>query len=145
MHPLSRTFRASWSLAAWAAGRCHGSCAREGVHTPNDATQLPFQRLEIYVVAKAIAVLVHRADIGDAELRDQARRASKSAFLNLSEGLPSDSTPMRRRYVSSAAGSVCETAAAVDLAAALGLIDDFVSREVLGLCVRLKQMLRALA
>ena len=127
------------------AGRCHGSCAVGGMHTPNDTTQLPFQRLEIYGVAKAIAVLVHRAEIGDSELRDQARRASKSAFLNLSEGLPSDSTPMRRRYFSSAAGSVCETAAAVDLAAALGLIDDFVSREVLGLCVRLKQMLRALA
>ncbi|HEX7603857.1 MAG TPA: four helix bundle protein [Polyangiaceae bacterium] len=114
------------------------------MHTPNDATQLPFQRLEIYVVAKAIAVLVHRAEIGDAELRDQARRASKSAFLNLSEGLPSDSVPMRRRYFSSAAGSVCETAAAVDLASALGLIDGTSAREVLALCVRMKQMLRAL-
>jgi len=114
------------------------------MHTPNDATQLPFQRLEIYVVAKAIAVLVHRAEIGDAELRDQVRRASKSAFLNLSEGLPSDSLAMRRRYFASAAGSVCETAAAVDLASALGLIDGTLAREVLGLCVRMKQMLRAL-
>jgi four helix bundle protein len=114
------------------------------MHTPNDATQLPFQRLEIYVIAKEIAVLVHRAEIGDAELRDQALRASKSAFLNLSEGLPGDSAPMRRRYFSSAAGSVCETAAAVDLAAALGLIDGAIAREILALCVRMKQMLRAL-
>ena len=115
------------------------------MHTPNDATQLPFQRLEIYLVAKEIAVLVHRSEIRDSELRDQAMRASKSAFLNLSEGLPSDSVPMRRRYFSSAAGSVCETAAAVDLASALGLIDGTIAREVLALCVRMKQMLRALA
>ena len=114
------------------------------MHTPNDATQLPFQRLDVYRIAKALASLVHRAQIGDPELRDQARRASKSAFLNLSEGLPSDSTPMRRRYFSSAAGSVCEAAAAGDLAAALGLIDDSVAHEVLGLCMRMKQMLRAL-
>ena len=114
------------------------------MHTPNDATQLPFQRLEIYLVAKEIAVLVHRSEIRDSELRDQAMRASKSAFLNLSEGLPGESAPMRRRYFASAAGSVCETAAAVDLAAALGLIDDSVARAVLALCVRMKQMLRAL-
>ena len=114
------------------------------MHTPNDATQLPFQRLDVYRIAKALASLVHRAQIGDPELRDQARRASKSAFLNLSEGLPSDSVPMRRRYFSSAAGSVCETAAAVDLASALGLIDGTIAREVLALCVRMKQMLRAL-
>ena len=114
------------------------------MHTPNDTTRLPFQRLEIYVVAKAIAVLVHRADVGDAELRDQVRRASKSAFLNLAEGLPSESLPMRRRYFASATGSVCETAAAVDLASALGLIDGTLAHEVLGLCVRMKQMLRAL-
>ena len=115
------------------------------MHTPNDATRIPFQRLESYRVAKEIAVLVHRAGIRDTELRDQALRASKSAFLNLSEGLPGDSAPMRRRYFASAAGSVCETAAAVDLAAALGLIDENLAEEILSLCVRMKQMLRALA
>ena len=114
------------------------------MHTPNDATQLPFQRLDVYRIAKALASLVHRAEIGDAELRDQARRASKSAFLNLSEGLPSESTPMRRRYFASAEGSVCETAAAVDLAATLGLIDARTAREALALCGRMRQMLRAL-
>ena len=114
------------------------------MNTPNDATQLPFQRMDIYLLAKEIAVLVHRGEIRDSELRDQATRASKSAFLNLSEGLPGESGPMRRKYFTAATGSVCETAAAVDLAAALGLIDESVARDILVRCVRMKQMLRSL-
>jgi hypothetical protein len=49
--------------------------------------------------------------------RRSSTRASKGAFLNLSEGLPSESGPVRRRFFTTAAGSACETAAAVDLAA----------------------------
>ena len=100
--------------------------------------------MEIYLLAKEIAVLVHRSDIKDSELRDQATRAAKSAFLNLSEGLPGESSPMRRKYFAAATGSVCEAAAAVDLAAALGLIDEAVARDIIVRCVRMKQMLRAL-
>ena len=114
------------------------------MHTPNDATQLPFQSLHVYRVAKEIAVLVHRSEIRDSELRDQARRASKSAFLNLSEGLPSYSAPMRRRYFASATGSICETAAAIDLATSLGLIDATIAHDILALCVRARHMLQAL-
>ena len=51
---------------------------------------------------------------------------------------------MRRKYFTAATGSVCETAAAVDLAAALGLIDESVARDILVRCVRMKQMLRLL-
>ena len=57
-----------------------------------------FQSLDIYRLAKDICVLVQEARIKDAELRDQATRAAKSCFLNLSEGLPSD----RCRHSSSA-------------------------------------------
>jgi len=114
------------------------------MHTPNDATRLPFQSLDIYVAAKEIAVLVHRSEIRDHELRDQATRASKSAFLNLSEGLPGHSAPMRRRYFAPAAGSICETAAAIDLAAALGLIEAPLAQDILALCVRVRRMLHAL-
>ena len=105
---------------------------------------LPFQRLHIYTKMKELAVRVHAARIADAELRDQATRASKSAFLNLSEGLPSDSTPMRRRFFASAAGSVCETAAAVDLAAALGAVEPTVAANVQALAAELKRMLGGL-
>ena len=56
----------------------------------NNDTLLAFQRLDVYGSAKELARLVHLARIRDAELRDQATRASKSTFLGLCEGLPSD-------------------------------------------------------
>ena len=37
--------------------------------------------------AKELATCVHQAGIRDAELRDQATRASKSTFLGICEGL----------------------------------------------------------
>jgi hypothetical protein len=49
---------------------------------------LPFQTLDAYIVAKEIARIVHAAKISDAELRDQATRASKSTFLCLCERAP---------------------------------------------------------
>jgi len=51
------------------------------------AETFPFQRLDVYVAARELAALVHTARIADAELRDQATRASKSVVLNLAEGL----------------------------------------------------------
>jgi hypothetical protein len=55
-----------------------------------------FQRLDVYVAAKELARRVHLAHIRDDELRDQATRAAKSAFLCLAEGLPNDGPAMRR-------------------------------------------------
>jgi four helix bundle protein len=106
--------------------------------------QLPFQRLDVYVVAKEIAERVHRAKIGDRELRDQATRAAKSTFLRLSEGLPNDGAAMRHKYFTEANNSLHELCAAMDLAATIGVVDAEANRGVQGLAVRLKQMLRAL-
>jgi four helix bundle protein len=106
--------------------------------------RLPFQRLDCYAVARELARRVHAAGISDAELRDQATRASKSAFLNLCEGLPSDRPAIRRRYFLCADGSLHETAGAVDLAAAIGAIDASEAAELLALAVRLRAMLRGL-
>ena len=105
---------------------------------------LPFQKLDVYVVAKALACRVHGAKIGDAELRDQATRAAKSTFLHLCEGLPNESTPMRRRYFVGANNSLHEALGAMDLAVALGVArpEDGVVVQALG--VRLKRMLRGL-
>ncbi len=94
---------------------------------------LPFQSLDVYVAARELAALVHRARIADPELRDQATRAAKSVFLNLCEGLPSDSGPMRRKHFALANGSLHELVGTVDLACAIG-----------ALAVRVKRMLRAL-
>lgn len=102
---------------------------------------LPFQTTDAYGVAKQLAVLVHQARIGDAELRDQASRASKSAFLQLSEGLPNDSIAMRKKYFVCARNSVCEVAAAIDLAVAIGALDLARANAILQLCGRFRALL----
>ena len=85
--------------------------------------RLPFQRLDVYIAARAFAKLIHDAGIRDAELRDQATRASKSTFCNLCEGLPSRSVAMRRKHFGLADGSLHEALGAADLAATLGAMD----------------------
>ena len=110
----------------------------------NDDNRLPFQRLDVYRAAKELAKRVHEASIRDSELRDQATRASKSAFLGLCEGLPSDAAGIRRRHFDIANNSLHEVVGAIDLANAIGVLDSEVARDVLALATRLKRMLRAL-
>ena len=106
--------------------------------------QLPFQKLDSYKVAREFAQRVHQSKIRDAELRDQATRAAKSAFLGLCEGLPSDAAGIRRRHFDIANNSLHEAIGAIDLAAAIGTLDEDVASELLTLAVRLKRMLRGL-
>ena len=106
--------------------------------------RFPFQNLDVYKAARQLAALVHLLDIRDAELRDQATRAAKSAFLNLCEGLPDDRPAMRRKYFAQADGSLHETAGAVDLAAAIGAVPQARAGEVLGLAARVRAMIRGL-
>jgi four helix bundle protein len=105
---------------------------------------LPFQRLDIYVAAKELARCVHEAGIRDAELRDQASRASKSTFLGICEGLPSDQSGVRRRHFEIAKNSLHEVIGAIDLADAIGAIDGDKAERILELAVRIKPMIRAL-
>ena len=83
-----------------------------------------FQNMDAYIVAKQIAVLVQRAGIRDGELRDQATRAAKSCFLNIAEGLPSFQPGMRRKFFACARVSLGELEAALDLANAIGVVDE---------------------
>jgi four helix bundle protein len=110
---------------------------------PN-GNQFPFQQLDAYRSARSLASLVHRAAIRDAELRDQATRAAKSAFLNLCEGLPDDRPAMRRKYFAQADGSLHETVGAVDLADAIGAIGAPIAAEIHAEALRLRAMLRGL-
>ncbi len=105
---------------------------------------LPFQKLDVYKAAKELARWVHQVGIRDAELRDQATRASTSTCLGLCEGLPSDSAGVRRRHFEIANNSLHEVVGAVDLAAALGVVDEAAAQGILALAVRIKRMLRAL-
>jgi four helix bundle protein len=106
-----------------------------------DDKRFAFQRLDAYQVAREIAVRVHEARIADAELRDQATRAAKSAFLGLCEGLPNEMPGLRRRYFTQSRNSLCELVGAVDLSAAIGAMDAETSDAVVGLAARLKGML----
>src|SRR5512140_3069563 len=110
---------------------------------PKDS-EFPFQKLDAYRCARSLASLVHRAAIRDAELRDQATRAAKSAFLNLCEGLPDDRPAMRRKYFLAADGSLHEAVGAVDLAAAIGTVDVRSAAEIHAEALRLRAMLRGL-
>src|ERR1700710_3045771 len=105
---------------------------------------LMMQRLDCYQVAKAIAVRVHEAKIGDTELRDQATRAAKSTFLRLCEGLPNEGVAMRRKYFTEANNSLHETIGAMDVAATIGAVNTRDAEAVQVLGARVKRMLRAL-
>jgi four helix bundle protein len=108
------------------------------------APRFAFQRLDVYVAARELAVLVHSASVQDAELRDQATRASKSCFLALAEGLPHDSPGQRRRYFATATASLCEAVAALDLAAAIGAVAPERASAAGALACRVRRMLTAL-
>jgi four helix bundle protein len=95
-----------------------------------DLTPFPFQKLEVYIQSRELAAGVHRAGIGDAELRDQATRAAKSTFLNLSEALPDTQLGVRRRHFTIARNSLCEVAAAIDLAVAIGALPAAVASDL---------------
>jgi four helix bundle protein len=110
---------------------------------PNNSL-MPFQKLDCYVVAKELASRVHRADIAHSVLRDQARRAAVSCFLQLAEGLPNAGPGMRRKYFTESNNSLHETVAAVDLAEELGALDGEAAAPIRHLAFRLKRMLRAL-
>ena len=103
-----------------------------------------FQQLDIYVAARELAALVHSARIADAELRDQASRASKSVFLNICEGLPSEAPGTRRRHFSLANGSLHEVVGALDLACAIGALAPEPAGRAQALALRVKRMLRGL-
>jgi len=87
---------------------------------------------------------VHAAQIRDRELRDQATREAKSVFLGICEGLPSDSSGIRRRHFEIANNSLHEVAGAIDLAEAIGAISSDVGQPILTMVARVKRMLRRL-
>ncbi len=111
---------------------------------PHDLQPFPFQKLEVYIQSRELAAGLHRASIGDAELRDQATRAAKSVFLNISEGLPDSQLGVRRRHFAIARNSLCEVAAAVDLAVAIGALPAAVAGELVARIQRVAALLAGL-
>ena len=109
-----------------------------------DDNRFPFQNLDAYRLSRSLAARVHAASIRDAELRDQATRAAKSAFLNLCEGLPSDRPAVRLKFFDQADGSLHEAVAAVEVAALCGDVAAGPAREVARLADRLVALLTGL-
>jgi four helix bundle protein len=105
---------------------------------------LAFQTLDSYLAAKEFARRVHLAKISDPELRDQATRAAKSTFLNLCEGLPNTTAPMRQKYFQQSQNSLYETLGAMDLAGAIGAAQPEDAAAVQDLGARLMQMVHGL-
>jgi len=116
----------------------------DGARTPTMNNELPFQRLDVYKASKELARRVHEAQIHDGELRDQATRAAKSVFLGVCEGLPSDSSGVRRRHFDIANNSLHEVVGAIDLAETIGALPSDVGQGILSLATRVKRMLRKL-
>jgi four helix bundle protein len=110
----------------------------------NDDNLQPFQKLDVYRVARELAQRVHEAAIRDRELRDQATRAAKSCFLCLCEGLPNEGRAMRHKYFTESRNSLAETAGAVDLASVIGSMGQEEAEAVQALAARLRRMLTAL-
>jgi four helix bundle protein len=89
-----------------------------------NVTLLPHQTMDAYVAARELARAVIEAKIANPILRDQAERAVTSVFLQLAEGLPNDSGPMRRKYFTCARNSLFELVGATDLARIIGALRD---------------------
>jgi len=106
---------------------------------------LGFMQLDVYRVTREMVVRVGGLKIADRELRDQATRAAASVLLQLSEGLPLEGQAARRKYFNEAKGSICEVAAAIDVAAALGVARCEEVNEILALASRIKLMISRLS
>ena len=103
-----------------------------------------FQKLDVYVAARELMQRVHAGSLADAELRDQATRAAKSVFLNVSEGLPDHRPGVRRKHFTIARNSLGELVAAIDLAVAIDAMPIAQAEAALALAGRVRPMVYGL-
>ncbi len=109
-----------------------------------EATALPHHKLVAYQVSLEFAA-VRAAAIRDANLRDQAMRAAKSACLNTAEGAGRKSRADKARVFAIARGEACEAVAAVEIAAAAGDAGDEAARNAVRVAGRLVALLTGLS
>jgi four helix bundle protein len=88
--------------------------------TPAPNHRLPHHTLVAYELCLELVRVIARIRIGDAVLRQQARKSARSAALNAAEGAARESAGDKRRSYGIASGEACEAAAAVEIAGALG-------------------------
>jgi four helix bundle protein len=111
-------------------------------------TRFPHHGLDAYSVALDALVLADglakQLPRGYGPLSDQLRRASQSAFLQLSEGVARTGADRAQR-LRCARAEACEAAACVEALGRLGLATDADVGVLLGLLGRLAAMLTKLA
>ena len=94
-------------------------------HSNHDYSRLAHHRLEVYELALESLVVADRLarslPRGYGPLADQLRRASQSAFLQLSEGLARSGADRRQR-LRNARAEACEAAACIEAIGRLGLV-----------------------
>jgi four helix bundle protein len=109
---------------------------------------LSFQKMDVYRCAiefKPVAVQVgSQIPRGNAELRDQLRRASLSVPLNIAEAAGRTSEADAARHYAIARGSAMECAAVLDVIRALGRLQDMQHRQATELLARVVAMLTKL-
>jgi four helix bundle protein len=105
---------------------------------------LPHHKLIGYQLALELVRLVSRVRIANAQLRQQARKSAASAALNAAEGAARQTLADKSRAFGIALAECCEACAAVEIAGALGACSPADVEAVLGLGVRLKNVLSRL-
>jgi four helix bundle protein len=108
------------------------------------ASQLPHHKLIAYQLALELVKLVASTRIGEAQLRQQARKSAASAALNAAEGAARQTLADKGRAYAIALAECCEACAAVEIAGALGACSPADVQAVLALGVRLKNVLSRL-
>ncbi len=112
--------------------------------SPKPSTSLPHHKLVAYQLALQLVKLVGSIRIGDAQLRQQARKSATSAALNTAEGAARQSRADKSRSYGIALAECCECCAAVEIAGALSACRAADVEAVLTLGVRLKNVLSRL-
>jgi len=108
--------------------------------TQPPASKLPHHTLVGYQLCLELVKLIARTRIGDAQLRQQARKSAASAALNAAEGAARQSLGEKRRSYAIALGEACEACAAVEIAAALGACTAADVDTVLAHCLHIRRV-----
>jgi four helix bundle protein len=108
--------------------------------TQPPASKLPHHTHVGYQLCLELVKLIAHTRIGEAQLRQQARKSAASAALNAAEGAARQSLGEKRRSYAIALGEACEACAAVEIAAALGACSALDVEAVLTLCLRIRRV-----
>ena len=127
------------------AGHRRAVCAMGGMTLPLPSTNvLPHHKLIAYQLALELVKLIARTRIGEAQLRQQARKSAASAALNSAEGAARQTLADKARAYAIALAKCCEACAAVEIAGALGACSLADVHAVVALGVRFKNVLSRL-